>query len=88
MITNLFITAGIYVGNMIVTRLPVSSGFPPDVIEYVTFFGAAAKSYFWMLPIPALLIALGIVFVADGVVFGWKTFKSLISHVPWIGGSK
>ena len=39
-----------------------------------------------LLPYGTLTIVMGIVIVVEIIIWGWKTIKWIISHIPYIGG--
>jgi len=87
MITGAFIQLGIILASAIIAILPQSTGFSPNIVSSAASLG----SYFGMLspilPIGVLATCVGTVFTVEIAIFGWKTVKSLISHIPWIGGA-
>lgn len=86
MITNALINIAYALINGIVSRLPDSTGFPSQVQESAEYIGGFFGMFSPIAPIGTLSIAVGLVFSVEIAIFAWKTFKSITSHIPWIGG--
>jgi len=87
MIINAIISLALNITNGIVNILPVSSGFPPAVLQAASTFAGYFGLFSPLIPLGTLLIAVTLVFVVEIAIFGWKTVKSLVSHVPQFGGA-
>jgi len=87
MITDALITLGAGLIGGIVSILPDSSGFSPDVLAAAQHLGAYFGMFSPLIPISTLATAVTLVFTVEIAIFGWKTIKSLISHIPQFGGS-
>lgn len=86
MITGFFIKLVSYLLTFLVDKLPTSDGFPEDMIagfEYLSSFGSLLNT---LLPVTTLSIALAILILVDNSTLAFKTFKWVISHLPFIGG--
>lgn len=86
MITGFFINLVGYVLSYLVAKLPTSTGFPDEMVDgfdYLASFGSLLNT---LLPVTTLSLALGILILVDNSAFGFKTFKWVISHLPFIGG--
>lgn len=86
MIVGAFITFITYILSGIVSLLPVSAGFPSDVSSSVVTMAGYVAILNVLLPIPTLATVVGIVIAAELAIFTFKTFKWLISHLPFVGG--
>lgn len=87
MIFSGFVYLGAFVLDMITSILPSSSGFPPDVQAAFTQMGGYVQMLNTLLPIGTLATVLAIVISVDVAIFGFKTFKWVISHIPAVGGN-
>lgn len=87
MITDAIITIAQNVVAALVNVLPNSSGFDPQIISAATTIGGYAGMFSPIVPMSTLAVAVGIGFSVEIAVFGWKTIKSLVSHLPWVGGA-
>jgi len=65
---------------------PVGSGFPSDVHTSVVWLGGFFGLINDIVPISTLVTAVGIVFAVEIAIYGFKTLKWIISHIPLIGG--
>ena len=86
MIFTGFVYIGSYILQLIVSILPTSTGFPPDVASAFATMGGYVQMLDTLLPISTLATVLGIIVSVDVAIFGFKTFKWLISHIPAVGG--
>lgn len=87
MITTAFVQLGYILISGFVSILPNSSGFPTSVTTAATTFGGYFGMFSPLIPIGTLATAVSIAFAVEIAVFGWKTFKSVASHIPLIGGA-
>jgi len=87
MITDALIRLGAGLIGGIVSILPSSSGFSPDVLSAAAHLGSYFGMFSPIIPIGTLATAVTLVFTVEIAIFGWKTIKSLISHIPQFGGS-
>lgn len=86
MIFSGFVYIAAYVLQAITSILPSSDGFPAEVSSAFTTFGGYVQILDTVLPLATLATVLAILFALDLAVFGFKTFKWLISHLPFVGG--
>jgi len=86
MIFTSFVYLAAYVLGFIVDILPVSTGFPSDVQTAFNTMGGYVQLLDTLLPIGTLAIVLGILVSVDVAIFGFKTFKWLVSYIPFVGG--
>lgn len=87
MITNAFINLGFSLINGIVSALPNSSGFASNVQAAASTLGSYFGIFSPIIPIGTLANAVTLVFTVEIAIFGWKTIKSIVSHIPQFGGS-
>jgi len=86
MITNAIIGIGAVIVSLILNLFPSSSGFPPEVNSAITYFGGYLGILSPIVPVATLLTVLGLVLFFELVIFAFKAFKWVFSHVPFIGG--
>lgn len=87
MITDALINLGAGLIGGIVSILPNSTGFSGDVLSAAHTIGSYFGLVSPILPIDTIATAVTVVFTIEIAIFGWKTIKSLISHIPQFGGS-
>jgi len=75
-----------YFLNFLINLFPQGGGFPSEVHDAFATLG----SYFGIIdvfvPISLITFSLATVFGVEIAIFGFKTLKWIISHIPWIGG--
>lgn len=86
MITNAIITLANFVLGIIIPIFPLSIGFPQAVHNGANTLGAGVGVLNPLVPIGTLVTILGLIVSVELIIFGFKTFKWLFSHVPWVGG--
>jgi len=86
MITTLFISFGTYLINAILSIFPTGTGFSSSFHTAVTALGGYLHILDPLVPISILLTCLTTIITAEILLFGFKTFKWLASHIPFIGG--
>lgn len=86
MIITLVINLGYQLLNFIIQRFPDSTGFPADAHSAMSSLGGYLGMWSPVLPITTLITCLTLVFSVEISIFGFKTTKWVISHIPQIGG--
>lgn len=86
MITDAFITLPYSFLAMLIGFLPASQGFPPEVLSAANLVGSKIAIFEPVMPVATMSACLGILFSAQLGIWGWKTFKWIISHIPYFGG--
>lgn len=86
MIFSTFIYLAAYFLKLVIFFLPTSTGFTSDVTGAFTAMAAYVKLLNTLLPISTMASVLLILTGVELAIFGFKTFKWLISHIPFIGG--
>lgn len=86
MITTGFVYLGATILSLIVAILPTSTGFPAELSSAFVTMGGYVQILDTILPVSTLATVLGILISVDLAIFGFKTFKWLISHLPFVGG--
>jgi len=87
MITNAIINLAFGLASALVSVLPNGSGFDPSVLAAARTIGGYFGMFAPIAPIGVIATAVGTIFVVEIAIFGWKTVKSLVSHIPQFGGS-
>lgn len=87
MITTAFLNLGFAIVSALVGSLPNSAGFGPTITQAATTIGGYFGMFAPVIPMGTLASAVAMVFTVEIGIFTWKTGKSLISHLPWIGGA-
>jgi len=86
MITEFFLRLPYLFLNWLISLFPVSTGFPPEVLEASHVLGGYLGILGPLVPLDTLAVCVAIVFSVEVSIFGFKTLKWLFSHVPLIGG--
>ncbi len=86
MIFTGFVYVSAFLLQMATNLLPSSNGFPQELIDAFTTMGSYAGLLNTLLPLETLAIALGILISIDLAIFGFKSFKWIVSHLPFVGG--
>jgi len=86
MIYDAFLAAGTFILGFIVQIFPDSTGFPSEVHSAATYMGNLGGMLNPVVPITTLGTILGLIIAIEIIIFSFKTFKWLISHIPVIGG--
>lgn len=86
MIGEFFLKIPYFFLSWLTSLFPVSSGFPQEVHTAATALGGYLGILDPLVPIATLTTVVGIIFSVELGIFGFKTLKWLISHVPGIGG--
>jgi len=86
MITTWFLAIAYSVLSWIVSLFPASSGFPSEVHAAASYFGGYIMIFDPLVPISTLSTIIGLIVIVELALFGFRTVKWLMSHIPWIGG--
>lgn len=86
MITDAFISLPYAFLSMLIGFFPASQGFPVEVIQSAELIGSKIGIFEPVMPIATLSLVLGVLFSAQLGMWSWKTFKWVISHIPYFGG--
>jgi len=87
MITDAIINLAAGLISGIVSVLPDSSGFTDSVLSAAHSLGGYFGIFAPIIPLGTLATAVTLVFSVEIAIFGWKTVKSIVSHIPQFGGS-
>lgn len=87
MITNLLFNIANILISGIVSLLPNGAGFSPSVLSAAQSIGGYVAIFSPLVPLSTLANAVALCFSVEIAIFGWKTVKSIVSHIPQFGGS-
>jgi len=74
-----------FVGG-IINWFPASTGFPPEALSSASTIGGYFGMFSPLISISTLLTCLTLVFGVEIAIFGFRSLKWVISHIPLIGG--
>ena len=86
MIITAFLQIVTYLMGIALSIFPDAGGLPSDVHSGATIIGGYARTLDGILPFNTLFTVVSIVVSIELLIFAFKSFKWLISHVPFIGG--
>lgn len=72
--------------SLIIAIFPTGGTFPSAVHTATTALGGYLHILDPLVPISTLLSCLTLIFTVELAIFGFKTFKWVASHIPFIGG--
>jgi len=72
--------------EFLINIFPTGSGFPSEFHTAISSLGDYIHLLDPIVPISVLLACLGIIFSIEIAIFGFKTLKWVLSHIPFIGG--
>jgi hypothetical protein len=86
MITTAIVNLGYLLVSGIISIFPAGAGFPTAVHTALQSLGAYFQLLDPLVPTGQMITVLTIVFGVELAIFGFKTLKWLISHIPFVGG--
>ena len=87
MITNVFISLGYSIVSFFISLFPAGTGFPSSIHSAFSSLGGYLHILDPIFPISVLLTCVTMIFVVEIALFGFKTFKWIVSFIPFVGGS-
>jgi len=87
MIGDLFLSIAGWFLSTIIGFFPTSTGFPPEVLSSATTIGGYVTMISTIVPMGTLATCVAIAFSVEIAIFGFKTLRWLIGHIPLIGGN-
>lgn len=72
--------------NFIINHLPSGGGFPTEVHEAFGTLGNYVGIIDVFVPLSIVIFCLTLLFSVEIAIFGFKTIKWIITHIPFIGG--
>jgi len=86
MITDAFLEIVKYLLTLTLSVFPNSEGLPTIVHSSAVAIGGYARTFDAILPIDTIFTVVSLVITVQLSILAFKSFKWLISHVPFIGG--
>ncbi len=86
MITTAFFNLAYFLASGFISIFPSGTGFATAIHTAASTLGGYLSLVDNVVPVATLGICMGLVVAAEILVFGFKTFKWIFSHVPQIGG--
>jgi len=86
MIGDFFFSIAYWFVGGIIGWFPQSTGFPPEAISSAQTIGGYFGMFSPLISISTLLTCLTLVFGVEIAIFGFRSLKWVISHIPLIGG--
>lgn len=86
MITTAIINLAYFFISGIIGFFPVGQSLPSLVHSSAIWLGGYLALINDMVPIATLATVIGVVFATEIALFGFRTIKWVISHLPFIGG--
>lgn len=86
MITTAIINLAYSVVSWFIGLFPVGSTFPEEVHSSVLWLGGFFMLLNDIIPISSLVAIIVLVFSLELSLFGFRTLKWIISHLPFVGG--
>jgi len=86
MIGDLFFNIVYWFASSIIAMFPASQGFPEEVHTAASTIGGYFGMFDSLIPIATLLTCITLIFSVEIGIFGFRTVKWVISHLPLIGG--
>jgi len=72
--------------QFLINIFPTGTGFPTEVHSAFTTLGGYVGLMDSFISVQTILFCLTIVFGVEIALFGFKTIKWIISHIPFVGG--
>jgi hypothetical protein len=86
MITTAILNLAYLIVSGIVALFPTSTGFPDAVASAISSVTGYMYVFSPIIPFSTLLTVLQFVVAFEIIVFGFRSAKWIIGHLPWIGG--
>lgn len=86
MITTAFIEIVNYLLTLALSVFPNSTGLPEIVHTSAVAIGGYARTFDAILPIDTIFTVVSLVITVQLGILAFKSFKWIISHVPFVGG--
>lgn len=86
MIADIWFAVWLYILGGIISVLPISTGFGSEVTGAFQSVGSYIHIFDPIVPWSTMFICVGIIYSVEIAQFGWKLFKSFLSHLPFFGG--
>jgi len=86
MISTMFINLASYILGGIIGLFPVGTGFSATIHNAFKGLGAYLGILDPLVPIATLISAVSLVIGVELAIYGFRSLKWLISHLPAVGG--
>jgi len=86
MIGDLFFNIIFWFANGLISMFPVSTGLPQEAHDAVQYIGGYFGMFAPLIPLDTLLVCLTLIFSVEIGIYGFRTLKWVVSHLPLIGG--
>lgn len=86
MIGDLFFQIVFWFANGLVNMFPLSEGLPPDVMASANYIGGYLVMFEPVIPVGTLSATVALVLTVELAIYGFRTLKWVVSHLPLIGG--
>lgn len=86
MIPDIFLSVVYWIVAGIIGWFPLSSGFGPGTIQAASTIGGYGGIFAPLVNYAVLGGCVAVVFAVEMGVYGFRTLKWIISHIPFIGG--
>jgi len=86
MITEFFLNLPYFFLSWLIGLFPSSNGFPPEVHTAAAALGGYLGILDPLVPIATLATVVSLMFLVEVSIFGFKSLKWVLSHIPFIGG--
>jgi len=86
MIPNAILTIAYSILNWLIELLPASTGWPTEAHAAMSGLGGYMGVWSPVLPLTTLATVITVIFSVEIGIFGFKTVKWVMSHIPFIGG--
>jgi len=86
MIADFFLRIAYWFAAGLIGMFPQSSGFPPEAHSAMQTLGGYFGMFSPIIPMGTLLTCLILAFSVEIGIYGFRTLKWIISHIPLIGG--
>jgi len=86
MITTAIVNLGYLLISVVISVFPPGTGFPASVHTAAQAIGGYFDLLDPLIPTSTMLTVILLAFSVEIAIFGFKTLKWLISHIPFVGG--
>jgi len=86
MILDLLLYFALIILDWITGLFPSSVGFGTDFHDAMALIGGYMDIFTPLIPVDTMVAMITIVMGVEIGIFGFKTVKWIVSHIPWIGG--
>jgi len=87
MIGDIFFRVVYWFLNGILNFFPVGGGFPPEAHVAAQTLGGYFQMFSPLIDMQTLTTCVLLAFSVEIAIFGFRTLKWVLSHIPFIGGS-